>query len=378
MEKIDLLIMTDNCLETVGGEQESTKIIIEGVNRYFALGVLQPGIIERPAEGVTYFPLTTQTRLKHLVKKPFSFFKYIWDVRRIIKNHQPKVIHTQAQVSFFIIAILRMLRLIPKDIKFIHTERGLYIKYNNVIRGTFLFLMKQLDLLVTTTSFNMYYWKSAIQKKGLPVEFTVIENTAGELFETYDPKMDNRKEDGLVLGFAGRYCSWKNWPLAMEISEKLNRVLNDKLFVYMAVGCLDETSEKNTKRMFKRLKNTFGSRFKGAINIDLKTMNEFYYNIDVFVLTSNYNTESFGRTLVEAMSRKTVVLTTDSGGSVEVVGNKENVCMSSDEFINKILFFYNNKKVMNDEKNKNLKRVKKVYSLKNNRDKHIRLYMKHM
>jgi nucleoside-diphosphate-sugar epimerase/glycosyltransferase involved in cell wall biosynthesis len=371
---IDILLMCDNGLETVGGEQESTKIIIEGVKDKFSIGVIQPGELKNPLLGAEYYQLTSHTRIKHLVKYPVSFLKYILKVRGIINKKKPLVIHTQAQVSFFIVALLKKFKMIPTNIKIIHTERGLYTKYNSFIKQIFHFFIKELNAFVTTTEFNMKYWRSAIQGKGLNLEYNIIENTAGKLFEAYDNVFEKADSDQIVIGFAGRYCDWKNWPLAVEISKKLNDSLGEKLFVKMAVGCLDEKAERDARDMFNELNKLLGSRFNGVINIDINAMDKFYYDIDVFVLTSNYNTESFGRTLVEAMSRKTAVLTTDAGGSVEVVGNKKNVCGTSDEFIRKILHFYNSKDVLEIEKANNLYRVGQVYSLKNNIDKHIEMY----
>lgn len=242
--KIDILLMADNGLETVGGEQESTKIIIKGINEHYTLGVIQPGNISNPVTGVHYYPLTQQTRIKHIVKKPFAFAKYLWDVKSIIRRENPRIIHTQAQVSFFIVSLLRKLKLISNDFQLVHTERGLYTKYNKTIKKIFFFFMKELNVLVTTTNFNMQYWKENIIKKGFLMDFRIIENTAGELFEAYNPKYEKRDKNQLVIGFAGRYADWKNWPLATEISKKLNDKLKGSLFVNMAVGCLDEKASQ--------------------------------------------------------------------------------------------------------------------------------------
>lgn len=374
--KLDILLMCDNGLETVGGEQESTKIIIQGLKDMFLIGVIQPGEIKNPFLGVKYYHLTFYTRIKHLIKHPISIIKYILGVKSIINQSDPKIIHTQAQISFFIVALLRKIKLISKDIKIIHTERGLYTKYNWFIKQIFYFCMSELNILVTTTKFNMDYWKTEIQSRGLTLDFKIIENTAGPLFELYDEKRakQNLDTDTIVIGFAGRYCDWKNWPLAIEICSKLNEILGEKLYVKMAVGCLDKNSLKETKAMFNYLYGLLGKRFEGKINADIKYMDEFYYDIDVFILTSKYNTESFGRTLVEAMSRKTVVLTTNSGGSVEVVGDNKNVCNTTNEFVERILYFYNNRHFMEIEKETNYMRVKERYSLKNNIDKHVNMY----
>lgn len=374
--KIDILLMSDNGLETVGGEQESTKIIINGIKDDYALGIIQPGRINTPVDGVRYYNLTRHTRIKHLIKNPFLFIKYFWNVKKVIVKERPKVIHTQAQVSFFIVALMKKFKLISKNIYFIHTERGLYTKYSRFFKKLFLFFMKELDVLVTTTNLNLKYWKNILTEKKISVDYKVIENTAGQLFESFDEKLKKNNSNVLTIGFAGRYTNWKNWPLAVEIIEKLNEKIGERLQVKMAVGCLDKKAERETQKMFEKLSKLLGNRFNGKINLDLKEMEKFYYSIDVFILTSQYNTESFGRTLVEAMSRKTVVLTTNAGGAVEVVGNDENVLENTNEFVEKILFFYFNQDLMNKEKERNFIRVNEKYSLSNNIIKHKELYSK--
>ena len=74
------------------------------------------------------------------------------------------------------------------------------------------------------------------------------------------------------------------------------------------------------------------------------------------------------------MSRNTVVLTTDAGGTLEVVGNKEFVYETAEEFKEKIVELYNDKGLMLKVKNENMKRIKEVYSLENNINKHLMMY----
>jgi|SRR5690625_830422 len=372
--RTEVLFLVDNSLDTIGGAEESTKIILNGLSKNFRFSLIQPGKIQGKINNVSIFELSEKTRLKHLIKNPFSFLKYIWKVREIIKQEKPRIIHTQAQVSFFIVALLKKLRLVPNNFTLIHTERGLYTKYSNFIRKIFFFFMKELDILVTTTNFNMRYWEQAIKEKGIHLDYKVIENTAGELFETYNPKYEREEDGKIVLGFAGRYADWKNWPLAIEISEKLKEKLGTKLIVKMAVGCLDEESLQETERMFKYMSKLLGKNFEGQINAELEEMDKLYYELDVFILTSNYNTESFGRTLVEAMSRKTAVFTTDAGGSVEVVGKKDFVKSTAKEFATEIMLLKDDPEKMLVVKRDNLNRVKRVYSLENNIKKHLDLY----
>nr|WP_214849983.1 glycosyltransferase family 4 protein [Exiguobacterium sp. s138] len=367
--------MGDNNLETVGGEQESTKIILKNLKNHFEFHVIQPGDTIKPISGINYKYLSEQDRLKKLIKNPFLFIKYILDTKKIINEINPNIIHTQAQVSFFIIGMLiKFKSLKNNNLVVVHTERGLYRKYNLFFKRIFYLFLKNTDLLITTTEYNKLDWEKALKNRNsFRGEIKVIENTAGDLFEKFDDMKKIKITDEYVIGFAGRYCDWKNWPLAVEIIEKVYRDTKN-VKVKMAIGCLDKTSEKETIEMFKKIEKITNGNFDGYINLNLEEMNNFYYDLDFFILTSKTNTESFGRTLVEAMSRKTVVFSTDAGGTTEVIGNSNNIFEQSEDVTKKILFYMNNKDEMNAEKKYNLERVKSVYSLKNNIIKHQNLY----
>lgn len=377
-KRLDVLIMTDNSIDTVGGEQESTKTILNGTKDDIEVGLLQPGILENNNSTIDYYELSEEKRLKHIIKKPTDFLKYIKNVRQIINTNNPKIIHTQSQVSFFIVALLKKTKLISKKQILIHTERGLYTKYSRFFKRLFLFFMKELNILVTTTYFNQKKWNKALEKQGIKLEYKIIENTAGFIFEELNKNLLDANKNKFTIGFSGRYTEWKNWPLAVEISKQLTDHFGEKIQVNMTVGCLDRQAEIETNIMFKEMNSFLGDRFHGEINIDMEKMNQFYYDLDVFILTSDKDTESFGRTLVEAMSRMTAVLTTDAGGSVEVVGNPNKVFNSAEDAVKKIIELYNNPKALDQEKKDNLIRVRKEYSLNNNLSKHKKMYSKIM
>ncbi|AXN37656.1 glycosyltransferase family 4 protein [Peribacillus butanolivorans] len=371
---LDILFLCDNSLGVVGGGEESLRIIINGVKNEYNVALIEPGIGYHKNPECEIYELSKYKRIKMVARNPILFIKYLHDIKKIINETKPSVIHTQAQVSFFIVGFLKKMKLINPDLILIHTERGLYTKYNKLVKKIFLSCIREMNILVTTTNFNGEHWKRAIKQKypRANKRYELIENTAGKIFEEIDKSRLNNTNNFLTIGFAGRYCDWKNWPLAEEICVKLSKKID--LHVEMAVGCLDDQSEIETKAMFERLNASLGDKFNGKINVEFADMNQFYYNIDVFILTSNHNTESFGRTLVEAMSRETVVLTTDAGGSVEVVNNIENVCTTADQFVERILDYYYAPDLMRNEKEDNLLRVRKNYSLDNNINKHLKLY----
>ena len=370
---MDILVITDNNLDTVGGEQESTKIILDGLKDEYKFGIIQPGEAQRKIDSVKRINLGSKKRLKHVFKNPISFFKYINNVRNSILFEQPKIVHTQAQLSFFIVIFLRILGQIDRDTKLVHTERGLYTKYGKITRFIFLNFMRKLDVLVTTTEFNKHHWKNANDKMSNKITYKMIPNTAGSIFENFD-RTKIKPDKQFTIGFSGRYTEWKNWPLAIEIIHQLDKKIPNQFDIKFAVGCLDEKALKDTEEMFKKLHLDFPQRFSGKINISLDEMSDFYYDLDVFILTSKKNTESFGRTLVEAMSRGTAVLTTDAGGAVEVAGNENYVGNTANDFVRKIETLISNPEILEKQKENNLIRVKHNYSLENNISLHRQLY----
>src|SRR5699024_22515 len=160
----------------------------------------------------------------------------------------------------------------------------------------------------------------------------------------------------------GSYAERKEWSRAISIINRIHSEIGSKLKVNMAVKELDEKTKVKTKKMFSDLQADFGKRFIGKINIPLEEMDLFYYDLDLFILTSKPNTESFGRTLVEAMSRRTAVLTTNAGGAEEVVGSSKNVCSSFEEIVTRTMELINNSEKLEYEKERNMYRVREKYS----------------
>lgn len=370
MKKI--LIINDNNLSFLGGERESQLIIINGIKDKYKVSVIQPGLFEEKIDGVDFYSLTKCKRMKQLIKNVFAFFIYILKVGVKINKINPDIIHSQSQVSFFIVSLLRRFGIISKKTIFIHTDRGLYTKYSKFYRWLFQFSFKYLDCLVTTTYFNNHTWKEANDAKGIDLSYYVVGNTAGEIYEKidYDRIQDN---ENIVVGFAGRMCDWKGWPLAEKIVCAIDSKCKNSFFK-MYISCLDDTSMSETKMLFERMKDLLGDRFEGRINVPFTEMEEFYYSLDVFVLTSDSKSESFGRTVVEAMSRYTAILSTDAGGTEEVIGNNERICFEVDDFVRQIAGWYSDKTALLQEKERNLERVRLKYSLESNVTGYINVY----
>jgi glycosyltransferase involved in cell wall biosynthesis len=372
MNKEKVLIVNDNSLGLLGGEREAQLIILNGIKDKYNVFVIQPGKLDEQIEGVHIYTLTKSKRMKHLIKNPIAFIIYFFKLGRSINKISPKIMHTQSQVCFFMISLLRRLKLVDRNITFVHTDRGLYSKYNLFFKWLFQFSFRYLDVLVTTTEFNRNEWKKANKKKAIELEYKKIEDTAGEIYEDIDcERLPDNKD--IVVGFAGRMCDWKGWDLAEEICDGIWEKSNS-IKIKMCVICYDDKDVSLTNGMFDRISEKFQDRFEGKINVPFADMEQFYYDVDVYILTSWPKAESFGRTIVESMARKTAILMTDAGGSTEVLDNNDNVHCKSSEFVDHILLYDTNRDILLSEKERNFTRVHNVYSYDNNVNKHIELY----
>lgn len=364
--------LVDNNVATVGGEQESTKIIIEGMLSQGAkILLLQPGKRNGGWSDVKQPILASESRLKNVFKNPFLFSRYIYRAYKSLVIFKPEIVHTQAQVSFFLVALLKFLRVLSGEVRFIHTERGIYTKYNRFFRFLFYMCVPQLNVMVCTTSLNKDLWSKAFVRAKVRPDIVVIRNTAGKNFNLTESKRLFR--DGIRVGFAGRYCDWKDWPLAESIVEGLY-LKCPMLRVTMAVGCLDDASVVSTELMFGRMQNLLGDRFAGSINVDLDCMREFYSSIDVFVLTSTPGAESFGRTVVEAMASGCVVFVTKGGGPPEVVGDSYCVYDDVSALVEKVMELSADPCLATRWSDRNILRATNEFSFDSNIKNHAVLY----
>ena len=68
--------------------------------------------------------------------------------------------------------------------------------------------MKELNILVTTTNFNIKYWKEALEANNLSLNYKVIENTPGEIFEVFDPNLVVSNKNVYTVGFSAFFLDF--------------------------------------------------------------------------------------------------------------------------------------------------------------------------
>lgn len=340
-----ILYFSDVDMTIPGGAQESMKIIINELTPDFDFYLITP-------RGKKVF--TNQIILENhtnfiLRGKSFKeLYKLVKDFSFKIKQIDPDMIHVQTPASLIIINFLLMIKKIDKHVKIIYTDRGVYGKYGKITTSSINSIVKKADRIITTTNVNKNNYMSKF--RDFQEKFSVIYNTGGKTFDKYENKKNEiKKQLGIknfnkkTFGFCGRYTPQKNWALASEIINLCNKKFDNVNFVLVIGTDGTLTNRKEVDNFLKPLIDKLGNnKLKYFIDIDNEKMSDLYYAFDFFVLTSKY--ESFGRTAVEAMSRKNVVLGTNVDGLSEVIGNENYLFNTSNELVEII------QKIIMDEK----------------------------
>ena len=303
-------------IDLPGGVQMSTLSVCEGLINHPEYGyepvVICPALLEHKPEDYSFkireYPMG-ESRLKNLMLRIKAF-------RRYIREEAPALIHIEMAESLITYGFIRKRF---AGIPYIYTDRGLLFGYRKRSRFFMDPALKDSDMLVTTTEFNKKLWTDGSDIR--PV--CAIPNTISDKhFGQYDP--EKRKEHAIpVIGLAGRICVEKDWPFACDLIEALKESGLD-FTVDIVLSTFEKGDDEEVDIILKRLKKSLGEeRVSSHLNYTQQQMSEFYYDVDIFLMTSQF--ESFGKAAVEAMSRKCAVVSTAVGGLPEVIGLQENL-----------------------------------------------------
>ena len=360
MKKI--LYLSDVPLNSVGGAQESMKVIMNGLNNKFSFFIITP-MSKKEFENQVIFKEYDNFVLKGKNKK--EIISLIKKIRDEIYRINPDIIHVQMPSTMILIGILKSLKLIPKKIEIFYTDRGVLDKYGKITRSCIKYFSKNFKFIITTTDYNGSLYKK-LEYVGKSTKLVTIPNTAGEKFDSYSQELRTKTrqkfnigKDEIVIGFSGRQSVDKNWPLAIDIVKKLNENYKFKVCIALGTNKSKENLEE-AKSTINSIKQIIGEdRTIDFIDVSLDKMNELYYLNDIFILSSRV--ESFGRTAVEAMARKNVVYGTRVDGLKEVIGYEENRYSDVNELEMKIKKNLEDMKTMNKEKEKFYQRYHSNY-----------------
>lgn len=311
MKKIAYLM--EYPIDLPGGAQLSTYTICKALSENKDLGY-EPLVICPALLGKRSYPFRVRTFPMGDARIP-NFLTRLMAFIRIINEEKPDLIHIEMAES--LITYLFAGFFSPK-IPYLYTDRGMYFGYR---KRSLIFMLPALGrarLLVTTTLKNKRLWE---ENTGIrPI--AVIPNTISDIFETYE---DEKKKRGgrLVLGFAGRICPEKDWPLVPVLLKEIKKRGFD-FEVRLVLSLFEKGDREIADGLRVEISSIVGSdNFEYYEDLTQEEMSDFYYSLDIFIMTSVF--ESFGKAAVEAMSRRCACLATNVGGLPEVIGKEENL-----------------------------------------------------
>ncbi len=303
-------------IDLAGGAQMSTLSICEGLSDHTEYGyepvVICPDLLEHKPGDYPFRILTypmTESRIRNLFIRIRAFKKYI-------RQEMPDLIHIQMSESLITYGFIQRHF---RKVRFIYTDRGLLFGYRKRSRLFMFPVLKKSHMLVTTTHFNEKLWRKETDIRPL----TVIPNTiSSRYFGEYDgsKRRDVGEDHRFTVGLAGRICVEKDWDFAVDFIKKLHDAVPD-IRINIVLSTFERGDEERTREILSEISKTVGEdNLSSHLNLSQKEMADFYYDVDVFLMTSRF--ESFGKAAVEAMSRKCAVVSTSVGGLPEVIGDE--------------------------------------------------------
>lgn len=378
-----ILYLMEYPIDLPGGGQMSTQTLCEGIaemyGEKYAPVVACPELLTKTKDDYSFRVVTyrsDENREDSKFRRLANFFRRIGSFRKIIKEQKPDLIHVSMSESLITFGFLRCLGFF-KRIPFVYTDRGLATGYRKHSMTCIKATLKHAARLLTTTEFNRNLW----DKENLKCKTNVISNTISKAFNDYD---ENRRsqlreeysvgEDELIIGFAGRISEEKDWPFVPVLVDALAKE-GIKFRVALVISVYEAKDMEEVARIKSGIISAIGEdNLIYMQDLSQKEISDFYYLVDIFVMSSQF--ESFGKTAVEAMSRKCNVLSTSVGGLREVIGREDNLYTKDtvNKFSERVKYLSEHHDEMDADREFFYNRYKNNYTIESNVSKHVGLY----
>lgn len=323
----------------MGGAEKQTVLI---ANKMYEAGhnvmivSLTGETLVRPNDGI-------QLNELKLNKTPFSLFKGLFEVKKIIKKFKPDIVHSHMFHANLFARTLRFITKIPALICTAHNTnegsslRMLAYKYTDKLAS--------LSTNVSQDAVDSFIRKGASS----PGRMIVVSN--GIDASQFDFSMDERKAKRSELGIfndtpillsVGRLTEAKDYPNLLTAFSLLikDRSLQSfpQLFI-VGTGHLDG--------YLKNMSKEFGIDKYVTFIGQRNDIRQLMCAVDIFVLSSEW--EGFPLVITEAMACKKIIVATDAGGITEALGDCGSIVPIKDpnslsQAINKMIKLSDNQK----------------------------------
>lgn len=309
-----------------------------------------------------------------LEKTPFSLFKGLFKVRKIIKKFKPDIVHSHMFHANLFARALRVFTKIPVLICTAHnTNEGSSLR---------MLAYKYTDKLASlSTNVSQDAVDSFVQQGASTAARMIVVSNGIDTFQ-FDFSMDDRKtkrselgifDDTSMLLSVGRLTEAKDYPnllTAYSLLIKNNKFQSFPRLFIVGTGHLED----HLKSMSKEFGIENYVTFLGQRN-DIR---QLMCAADIFILSSEW--EGFPLVITEAMACKKLIVATDAGGITEALGDCGSIVPVKDpaslsQKINKMINLSEEQKEILG--NKVRERIKQTNSIEKIIERWVSIYTKH-
>ena len=360
-----------------GVERGTLDIAKELINKGYESAILSSG--GEMAEKYKYIGVE-HYQLKLRKKGILSYVSLRMKIREIFEKINPDIIHVRSRWPAFCFNNLIKQMKIP----LVTTFHGTYSGNNFILKKYYNSVMTDGDKVITISKFiddhvryNFPKSKSKLVKidRGIDTDYFNLQSVTQKRKEILLSKLSLSEKVHIFL-LPARLTSWKGHLVALQAASLIKKKSPSLNFVMLFVGSEDEKKKySNTlKKTIKKLNLENLVLFSGNLS-DMPAV----YSIADIVLSTSIEPEAFGRVSAEASSMAKPIISSNHGGSREIIENgmtgwlvePGNVEMLGDKILEVLQ--------LSQEKKDNIgsnarRRVKEKFNLENMLNKTLSVY----
>ena len=198
----------------------------------------------------------------------------------------------------------------------------------NPLLFAFKFLAKYITFITPSLKMKQKLLQICPLNKAIKVLPNAIENEIIPIFSYKEKKnflikkIYNYKKQDLLIGFAGRLSREKGLFFVLKVMQELIKKNKNIKLIIAGKGPLEKEIRKEIKKKSLQ-KNVFLCGF-----LQGKALQQFFSCMDLFCLFSDF--ETFGLTLLQAISYSKPVVATNKGAIAEIIIHQENGFLIND------------------------------------------------
>ena len=249
------------------------------------------------------------------LSEKINYLKYLKPLKQKIKEFNPDIVHAHYATSYGLLAVLSGFKKVGVSVW--GSDVYDFPKYNFVFKNILKYVLAKADF-ICSTSHCMAKETSLYTSKSITVTPFGIDVVRFNRLDTQLPFANSNEINiGNIKAIETKY----GVTILIEAFAKVVKHFPNKNIQLFLIG--DGSEKENCKQLAEKLGIKDKVNFTGRIpHSDIP---EWHCKLDIFASLSVLNSESFGVSLVEAMSSQSCIVASDVDGFKEVLG-EDNRC----------------------------------------------------